>query len=228
MLNPGAPSGFLLVGDHAGDAIPPRLGDLGVGPADRARHIACDLGVAALGRALSVRLDATFISQRYSRLVIDCNRSPDHPQSIVETSDGTSVPGNAGLGDRERVRRRREIFEPYHAAIAAALDARPGRRLVSLHSFTPVMQGQRRPWRLGVLHRDDSPLSRSVLARLRGRLGEAVGDNEPYRMDGDDFTVPHHCDPRGLDYLELEVRQDELAHPDGVAAIAALVADALV
>lgn len=228
VLNPGAAGRFLLVGDHAGHRIPHRLGNLGVGPADLARHIACDLGVASLGRALSVLLEATFISQRMSRLVIDCNRDPDHVASIVTESDGTPIPGNAALDPGERARRRREVFDPYHATISAALDARPTIPLVALHSFTPAMQGRARPWRLGVLHRGDSALSRQVLERLRTRLGPAaVGDNEPYRMDGTDFTVPHHCDPRGLDYLELEVRQDELADADGCAAIATLIASAL-
>jgi predicted N-formylglutamate amidohydrolase len=228
VLNPGAASPFLLVGDHAGREIPARLGDLGLAPADRARHIAWDIGVEGLGRALAGRLGVTFISQRFSRLVIDCNRDPGHCESIVEESDGTPIPGNVGLDVQERARRRREIFTPYHAAIAAALDAKPVKGLVALHSFTPTMQGQARPWRIGVLHRDDSPLSRSVLARLRAALGEdVVGDNAPYRMDGTDFTVPHHCDPRGIDYLELEVRQDEISHAAGCGLVAALVAEAL-
>jgi predicted N-formylglutamate amidohydrolase len=228
VLRPAAPSRYLLVGDHAGHAIPPGLEGLGVGPADLRRHIACDLGVEGLGGELSGRLDATFIHQRWSRLVIDCNRHPDHPGSIVTESDGTRVPGNANLSAEARALRLSAIFEPYHRAIAAALDAGPATTLVSLHSFTPAMQGQARPWRMGVLHRGDSALSLRVLGRLRAQLGaEAVGDNQPYQMDGTDFTVPHHCDPRGIDYLELEVRQDELADPAGCTAMAALIAEAL-
>ncbi|WP_397414152.1 N-formylglutamate amidohydrolase [Phenylobacterium sp.] len=228
VLRPAAPSRYLLVGDHAGLAIPPGLEGLGVGPADLRRHIACDLGVEGLGSELSRRLDATFIHQRWSRLVIDCNRHPDHPGSIVTESDGTRVPGNANLSAEARALRLRAIFEPYHAAIAAALDAGPATTLVALHSFTPAMQRQARPWRMGVLHRADSALSLRVLGRLRAQLGAAaVGDNQPYQMDGTDFTVPHHCDPRGIDYLELEVRQDELADPAGCTAMAALIAEAL-
>ena len=228
VLRPAAPSRYLLVGDHAGHAIPPGLEGLGVGPADLRRHIACDLGVEGLGSELSRRRDATFIHQRWSRRVIDCNRHPDHPGSIVTESDGTRVPGNANLSAEARALRLRAIFEPYHAAIAAALDAGPATTLVALHSFTPAMQRQARPWRMGVLHRADSALSLRVLGRLRAQLGAAaVGDNQPYQMDGTDFTVPHHCDPRGIDYLELEVRQDELADPAGCTAMAALIAEAL-
>ena len=226
--NPGARSAFLLVGDHAGRAIPTRLGDLGLTPEDAERHIAWDLGVEALGQRLADQIDATFISQRFSRLVIDCNRHLDDPASIATESDRTSIPGNLGLDQDERARRRREIFEPYHDAITRALDVQPARTLVSLHSFTPQLQGVARPWRVGVLHRDDSPLSRRVLAALRAVCGEdLIGDNAPYSMDGTDFTVPHHCDPRGIDYLELEVRQDTLAQPADVNAAADLLARVL-
>jgi predicted N-formylglutamate amidohydrolase len=230
--NPGAASPYVLIGDHAGAEIPARLRGLGLPREERLRHIGWDIGVAALGEALAVRLDATFIAQRFSRLVIDCNRSPDRPDAICETSDGTRIPGNAGLGAAERQARVAGVFAPYHARIAEELDARAARGrpalLVALHSFTPVMGGEARPWRYGVLHLGGSPLSDRTLAGLRARLGAAVvGDNQPYRMDGTDYTIPHHAVRRGLDYVEIEVRQDLLADARGIAASASLLGDVL-
>ena len=225
VTNRGARGPFLLVGDHAGREIPSRLGTLGLSEPDLSRHIAWDIGVAGLGRLLAPRLDATFIAQRYSRLVIDCNRDPARADSMPQDSDGTVIPGNAGLTTAERDARIAQVFTPYHAVITAELDARAARGLptvvVALHSFTPVMQGFQRPWRFGILHLGGSPLSDAMLARLRAEpdAGE-VGDNEPYRMDDVDFTIPHHAIGRGLDYVELEVRQDLLADPGGQEAIA--------
>jgi predicted N-formylglutamate amidohydrolase len=57
--------------------------------------------------------------------------------------------------------------------------------------------------------------TQAVLARLEQEADLIVGDNEPYRMDETDHTVPRHCFPRGLPYLELEVRQDLIATPAG-------------
>jgi predicted N-formylglutamate amidohydrolase len=229
--NPGGASPLLLLGDHAGRSIPVRLRNLGLSGGDLDRHIAWDIGVAGLGRLLSRRIDATFIHQRFSRLVIDCNRAPGHRGSIAESSDGVAVPGNLGLSDADREARVAAVFDPYHAAIGAALDARraAGRRtlLLSLHSFTPSMDGFDRPWRFGVLHRNDSDFSSAMLAALRRRHGEAVGENQPYAMDGTDFTVPHHADPRGLDYLELEVRQDTIETPALQAALLDPLAEVL-
>lgn len=224
-------SPLLLLGDHAGRAIPTRLGDLGIRPDDRARHIAWDIGVAGLGRRLSERLDAVFVHQRYSRLVIDCNRAPGQDGSIATVSDGTPVPANQGLGPDEADARRREVFQPYQDRIATVLAARraEGRPtlLVSLHSFTPVMDGFARPWRFGVLHRNDSAFSRRTIEALRARWGGEIGDNQPYAMDGIDFTIPFHADTHGLDYLELEVRQDLIGDEVGQAEVADALAGVL-
>lgn len=150
------PSPFVLVSDHAGRAVPARLGDLGVPAPEWERHIAWDIGMAGMGRLLAERLETVLIEQAYSRLVIDCNRAPGHPTSVVQSSDGTLVPGNAELdaeAERERVER---IFRPYHDRITAELDARQAEGqptvLVSLHSFTPEMDGIARPWHAGILH----------------------------------------------------------------------------
>jgi len=229
VLNPGAASPFLLLGDHAGRILPSRLTDLGVPEPELKRHIAWDIGIADLGAQLSERLGATFVRQRYSRLVIDCNRDPARADAIPQVSDGVAIPGNAGLTAAQRQARIDEIAGPYHAAIAAELEARDGRGLptvlISLHSFTPTMAGFVRPWRFGVLHAGDSAFSRAALTILRAEVGaDLVGDNQPYRMDEVDFTIPRHCRPRGLDYLELETRQDLLADAEAVRPIADLLA----
>jgi predicted N-formylglutamate amidohydrolase len=228
-LNPGAASPFLLLGDHAGREIPRSLADLGLPEAELGRHIAWDIGVTGLGVRLAPALGATFIRQRFSRLVIDCNRAPARADAIPEVSDGAEIPGNRALSPAARQARVAEVSEPYHAVIAAELDARAAAglptTLISLHSFTPRMNGLDRPWRFGVLHAGNSPYSLAVLARLRAEFGEAlVGDNQPYRMDEVDFTIPRHAGGRGLDYLELEVRQDLLADAAGQAAVAEVVA----
>lgn len=232
VFNEAGASPFLLLGDHAGRAIPARLGALGLPTEALDRHIAWDIGAAGLGERLAHKLDACFIQQAYSRLVIDCNRRPGAADRMPEISDGQPIPGNTDLDPADAEARVREIYQPYQAHIAAELDRRQarGRRtlLVSLHSFTPVMQGVPRAWRFGVLHRGDSDLSRRMLVLLRRELGEAAGDNQPYAMDGTDHTVPLHADARGLDYLELETRQDLIEDNEGQERTATFIARLLV
>ena len=93
--NPNGASEILLISDHAGRRIPRRLGTLGLGDADLERHIAWDIGIRDVTTQVSDKLGATYIYQRYSRLVIDCNRKPGVAQSIALVSDGTEVPGQS-------------------------------------------------------------------------------------------------------------------------------------
>ena len=222
----GSDAPFLLVCDHAGRTIPRRLASLGLPPAALDQHIAWDIGALDLSRRLARAFGACLIRQTYSRLVIDCNRAPDHPASIVATSDGWTIPGNLGLGAADAEARRRAVFDPYHARIAAELDDRQARGvptlLVLIHRFTPRMKGFERPWHVGVLHLGDSPASTALLERLRREEGLVVGDNEPYAMDGTDYTAPVHRRGRGIDAVELEVRQDLLQDPAWASRIADL------
>ena len=207
---------LLLIGDHAGNAVPERLDALGLDDESLHLHIAVDLGVEQLGREMSRISGAAFVRQVYSRLVIDCNRAPDAPGSIAASSDGHTIAGNVSLSQQARNQRRRMIFDPYQEAIASQLDRMRERELqpilISLHSFTPVLGGLRRPWDIGVLHAGaNDSFAREVLAALRASSDLTIGDNEPYRMDQTDYTVPFHAFGSGMPYIELEVRQDVLS-----------------
>ena len=85
---------YFLTCDHAGARVPRKLGSLGVSAEDMRRHIARDIGAGAVAARLAAALDAVAILQTYSRLVIDCNRKPGIPESIVRISESTRIPGN--------------------------------------------------------------------------------------------------------------------------------------
>ena len=213
-------SPFVLIADHAGQAIPARLGDLGVPQSERDRHIGWDIGIAGVTERLSEMLDAFAILQTYSRLVIDCNRPLGAEGSTVTRSDSTPVPANEGLTEDEKVRRALQIFAPYHARITQELDQRStgpqAPVLIAMHSFTPVFGGIARPWHAGVLYHRDTRLAHALLAALRAETGLIVGDNEPYAItDGSDYAIPVHGEQRGLLHVELEIRQDLIADAQG-------------
>jgi predicted N-formylglutamate amidohydrolase len=233
IINPGGVSPFLLVGDHAGNAIPRKLNALGLPAAERNRHIGWDIGVHALGEMLATTLGAAFIHQRYSRLVIDCNRDPASEDAIPSISDGTRIPGNESLSAADRQNRIDGIHAPYHAQIFSTLSerTRDGRStiFIALHSFTPVMAGSRRPWHIGVLQSEgETSFAKALLGAMREQTDIEVGDNEPYRMDSTDHTVPRHAFSAGLPYAELEVRQDLIADIDGQRAWAERLGSALI
>jgi predicted N-formylglutamate amidohydrolase len=212
-------SPFFIICDHAGRAVPRSLGDLGVAPAELERHVAWDIGAGAVARLLGAALDAFVITQRYSRLVIDCNRPLDAADSIVATSERTDVPGNRGLDAVAAATRARAIFHPYHDQIRRELDRRQASILVSMHSFTPVFLGVTRPWHAGILHLRDRRLATPLLRLLGAEPDLVIGDNEPYRASElSDFSIVEHGESRGFPYVEVEIRQDLIADAAGQAA----------
>jgi len=218
--NAAGASPFLLTCDHYGRAIPDALGDLGLPESELTRHIAWDIGIAGVAERMSKALGAHLIAQRYSRLVIDCNRPPDVASSIPALSEATTIPGNAGITPQQADARRRAIFEPYHRRIDDVIGARirDGRMtmLMSLHSFTPVYAGVARPWHIGTLYHRDKTVAPLLLKLLRAEGDLVAGDNQPYAVsDTTDYTIPVHGEARGLMNTGIEIRQDLIADEAG-------------
>ncbi len=235
LYNEDAGGRLLLVCDHASNRVPGRLDMLGLSDAELARHIGWDIGAAEVTRQLSDRLGAPAVLAGYSRLVVDCNRSLDHPGLILAESDRTAVPGNAGLSEEQRQVRIAELFEPYHAAVddlVARLRSLCGPDqapvVISIHSFTPVFDGIERPWQIGVLWNLDPRLPVPLIERLRESEDLTVGDNQPYSArEGFGHTLERHGDEGGLANALIEVRQDLIDTHHGAAAWAERLATVL-
>ena len=228
--NADGPSPILFVSDHAGRAIPLRLGTLGLDEAERARHISYDIGIYGVTTALAREMGAEYIFQPYSRLVIDCNRRPGLPQSVPLRSDGTVVPGNADLTEAARRAREVEILAPYQDQIDRTLRHRKaaGRpvALFAMHSCTDRLRSdpRPRPWQISVIAHRDWRLGTVLVDILRQGTDLNVGVNEPYVVDmAADYTVPVHAEATGLPYVEIEIRQDLIGDAGAQAAWARLL-----
>ena len=224
IINEASAAPIVLLCEHAANAIPARYAGLGLPEAELQRHIAHDIGAAAVARRLAGLLDAPLALAGYSRLLIDCNRPPTAPSLIPTRSEATDIPGNRNLTAEERAARDRLFFAPFRDRVAALLDARiaAGRPtvLIGMHSFTPVFLGVRRPWQVGVLYLRAKRLAAALLDGLRtADPALLIGVNEPYRvtLEGD-FTVPWVGEARGLATALFEVRQDLIADDAGAAA----------
>ena len=224
---------FVLVCDHASNAVPSHMERLGLDQAELDRHIGWDIGAATVTESLSARLDAPAYLSGYSRLVVDCNRPPGSPTAMPAVSDGTAVPANQAISPEEAAARTDALFRPYHDAIAACLDRAIGAGvvplLVAVHSFTPVYGGVARPWHIGLLYEHDDRLVQPLKEALGAlRPGLVIGDNEPYAIIGpSDYSIPVHGQERGLPHIEIELRQDLIATRAGAEAWAAILAIAL-
>jgi len=227
ILNPLAEAPILLVCDHASCRFPKSLGDMGLDPFARRCHLAIDIGAGALTVKLAESLGATAVVQNYSRLVVDCNRQLMDPGAFLEYGDGILVPGNRNLHQVDKDRRANALYWPYHRAIDEQIErlGKKGRPpvFISVHSFTPVLNGESRAWQIGVLWDKDEQLREIFLEGFRD-AGYYTGDNEPYSGKApQDFTIDHHAEEIGLPHVGIEIRQDLVENRTGVARIAGVM-----
>jgi len=215
LLDGNPASGFLVLCDHASNALPQSYGTLGLPLAELERHIAYDIGAPTVARTLAARLRAPAVLAPFSRLLIDPNRGPDDPTLIMKLSDGAVVPGNVAVDAAERRFRIARYYQPYHEAVTAKIDAALALGtppdLVAIHSFTPFWKSTPRPWHVGVLWQGDRRLPAAVIGELAADPELVVGDNEPYAggLPGDSMDT--HAVKRGLRHVLIEIRQDLVA-----------------
>jgi predicted N-formylglutamate amidohydrolase len=225
------PGRWLVTCDHASNRVPPWVagGDLGLPPADMARHIAWDPGAAGVARALGHILDSPVILSDFSRLVIDPNRGEHDPTLVMRLYDGSIVPANRRITPAEIDERLERLYRPYHAAYAALAARRADTVILAIHSFTPCLNGRPpRPWQVGVLYSHlDARLSRPLIARLAAMPDLCVGDNEPYsgHLPGD--AIDRHALAPGRLNTLIEVRNDLIATAEGQQEWAARLAPVL-
>lgn len=230
VVNCDATGPFVLVCEHAENLVPAALGGLGIAAEELDRHIGLDIGAASVAEQLAERLDSVLVLQRYSRLVVDCNRPWGAPDLIPELADGTEIAGNRGLSEGERRLRFDAIHTPLHAAVAKQVDRVRPRALVAIHSFTGALaDGVARTMELGLLFNRDPRLAEALRSAILAlEPATSVAMNAPYRVDdASDFTIPVHGEARGTPHVLIEIRNDLISHAPGQRAWAELLSMAL-
>ena len=223
ILNADSIVPVLLVCDHASNRFPRSLGTMGLDYLNRVSHIALDIGANAVAETLADNLGATVVLCQYSRLIVDCNRELIDDSAFLEHSAGVDIPGNHNLQENEKEKRASEIYWPYHNAIKDQI-VRLKRLgidpvVISIHSFTPVINGNDREWEIGVLW-DKDPVTAEIFLTRLGEAGYLVGDNEPYSgKDPEDFTIDYHAESIGLPHVGIEISQNLINHDDGVKRV---------
>jgi predicted N-formylglutamate amidohydrolase len=231
VVNAGGDAPILLTCDHASNRIPRSLDGLGLDSRYYDDHIAVDIGAADLTHALSERLNATALLAGYSRLAVDLNRWPGHPESIPVVSDGIPIPGNRALSERAVAARMDALFHPYQSKLDELILEKESQAdnaaIVCVHSFTPRLKtaatAEQRPWHVGVLWGEDKRLSRHILTALYRAHDSGddqtvvIGENQPYHGKNPmGYTLGHHAERHNRPYVVIEVRQDLIFTDAGV------------
>ncbi len=225
----------VIVCDHASNRVPKSLGNLGLSKKQLSQHIAWDPGTADIGKQLSKDIDSPVVLAEYSRLVVDLNRGHDNKDCMRDMSDDVFVPRNHKLTPQQKNQRLKEIFWTYHGEIDRQIERMLKKGvvpvLISVHSFTPVMKGFKRPWHIGVMWNKNPGISKRLAANLRRNNPKLnIGENVPYSLKdasiGKD-TIERHAGKYKLPYIILEFRQDLVATKKGALKFAKIFHESL-
>lgn len=189
--------------EHASPDLPPEFSTL-FDAATLNSHRGWDPGALDLAQALAQTLEAPLFSGRWSRLLIDLNRSAHHLQR---------VPAKARLHPAQCATLHAETWLPFRRqvadAVAAAIRHHGHCVHLSVHSFTPVWQGRRRHTQLGVLYDPNRAGERALAVKLKAQLAHATGlrvhRNQPYRGVADGHTTALRRNWGAPHYLGVEV-----------------------
>jgi predicted N-formylglutamate amidohydrolase len=224
----------VVTAEHASLKIPDRCRGLGLGAQEQESHIAWDEGSKALAREIARQLSAPLVEGAVSRLVIDLNRSLHHRRVIPAVAFGVPVPGNEALTAKERTRRIELYYEPFRSTALMEISRgvkSTGRCVhISVHTFTPRLNGVVRPLDVAVLYdpgrRREAELGENLAARLSG-AGFRVRRNFPFRgvADGHTTALRRKFPDKVYAGVEIEVNQTLLGEWKGtVAAVSAALA----
>ncbi len=229
LIGVSAPGPGILICEHGGRHVPCKLDNLGLAASTMDEHIAYDIGAEATARLIANRLSVPLLIQRYSRLVIDCNRPPTAVDSMPALIHGTTVPGNRDLSDVDKQQRVDEIFTPYNNALTALIESIECRWAISIHSFTAKLNGKQRPWEIGFLYRQDNKTSTKLASYLQSHYSDLnIGLNQPYTIDdASDWFVPQHGERLGIQHSLIEIRNDQIQTHEGQLHWAGLIAEAI-
>ena len=216
---------LLLTCEHGGYTVPDAYRARFSGARDVLRsHRGWDPGALRLFERMRPAADAAYAAT-VTRLLVELNRSQGHPSLFSEYTRGLDAAERTTLLDAH--------YHPFRRGVAARVERwmadGAGVLHVSVHSFTPVLDGRRRELDIGLLYDPGHGDERALAAAWRRAILAAdpvwrVRHNQPYRGVADGQTRwlraafgPRYCG------VELEVRNDHLRRAPTVARLATLL-----
>jgi predicted N-formylglutamate amidohydrolase len=204
-------SHLILTCEHGGCRVPAEYRKLFAGASETLRsHRGWDPGSLDLARTFEKRFAAPLFFNTVTRLLVELNRSPEHPRLFSEFTRGLDPPTRQSLLER--------YYHPYRQRVEAAIseEISRGKRVVhlSLHTFVPTLNGVTRTADVGLLYDPARPLEvatcRQWQADLKRRRPDLrVRRNYPYLGKSDGFTthLRRQFSPERYAGIELEVNQ---------------------
>lgn len=205
---------LLLTCEHGGNAVPQAYRELLRGQARLLdTHRGFDIGARQAARYLERRLGAPLVCATVTRLVVDLNRSEGNPALFSEFTRGLPAEARGEILSR--------YYRPYRDLVAGWIAARVRRGdtvlHLAVHSFTPVLHGERRRADVAFLY-DPARSREAALCRAwqdslaACRSAWQVRRNYPYRgtSDGQIPALRNRFPATRYVGVEIEINQARL------------------
>jgi len=198
---------ILILVDHASNFVPHKLNNLGITENLLNSHIAYDINIKELAIEVTKKLKAKIILGKYSRLVVDLNRSKKDPTIITSIADQNLIKGNINLNPKDKKYRLSTIYDNYHSSINNLIENKNINLIISMHSFSPIFKSSKRKIDFGILSNRDRRYSDIFIKNIENK-GYIIGDNMPYSGNLSGDTLYKHALKNNILHTLIEVRND--------------------
>jgi predicted N-formylglutamate amidohydrolase len=192
--------------EHAANQVPAAYRQLfAKNPSVLSSPRAFDIGILEVAKRIAGVLRLPLFACFTTRLLIDTNRSLQHPHLFSEFSRNLSFSDKSWLVHNLYHRYRESATQHIGQQI------RRNHRILhlSLHSFTPILHGKRRTADIGILYDPKRKSEKSLAVALQGALRNSTGlrirRNYPYLGHADGFTTALRKAYNARLYLGIEI-----------------------
>ena len=206
--------------EHGGNRVPSAYALHFIGCSELLRsHRGFDAGALRLAREAARRFKAPLEAATVTRLLVDLNRSLTNRNVWSAQTRGLSV------SRRQRI--AQQYYTPYRDRVDACVRqaVASGHRVVhvSVHSFTPSLNGQPRVADIGLLYDPGRPGETALAARWQRALRDDIPSlrvrrNYPYAGKNDGLTSSLRTQFSGDDYVGIEIELNQALTRGGLGA----------
>ena len=200
-------SALIISCEHAVNDVPAQYTDLFQSDASVLQtHRAIDFGADLMATRFAEAFSCPCIKARVTRLLIDCNRSIKHPRLFSEWTKP--------LPPAEKKILIESYYQPFREPLIHCIKQHldNGQRVIhlSIHSFTPILNGIKRTVDIGFLYDPSRTAEKTLARRWKQSLAHVAPNyrvrmNVPYQGTSDGFTQELRQQFPNEQYLGLEV-----------------------
>ena len=179
-------------------------------------HRGWDPGALEISQRVAHHFKAPLTFSQVTRLLIELNRSEGHPQHFSLLSNLLDIDQKKSLAEKFYQPYRYQVMQSIRKSIQIDCFALH----VSVHTFTPILDGIERQADIGILFDPDRTpevkIAEKWIGLLNGNADFQCKANYPYLGVDDGFTTTLRAQFKAEEYagLELEINQKLILMPD--------------